>query len=195
MMLSASETTAAEMAQARPGRGRRLTAFAVDCGSGLLALLAGVLLAAVWLLLRSGLGLIDAPEGDAVVAAAVAGATAPAWAAWLFARSRRRGATFGEGVAGLGVAEREGHGRPSGRRRSLRLALHPLSLPLWGWLALTALLSGLPWAWAPPLLVVALVALGGVGSLALLLVRPSAPALHDRVAGTRLFIRMDGARR
>jgi hypothetical protein len=71
----------------------------------------------------------------------------------------------------------------------LRLATHPLALPLWGWLTLTALHSGLPWLWLPSAAVVIAVALAGLLSFALLLARPELSAIHDLIARTRLVVR------
>lgn len=167
-----------------PGRGARFAAVALDLGA-LLALLAIVAVAvAGWLLARTAWGRLDAGAADAWAAAALLAACVPAWGAWQLARLRRAGATFGEARAGLAVEA------SSARRRLLRFALHPLSVPVWGWLALTLLVSGLG---GPALALAALCAiagalagLGGLAALALAAARPGARAPHDLPAGTRL---------
>ncbi|MSQ41839.1 MAG: hypothetical protein EXR65_02230 [Dehalococcoidia bacterium] len=166
-------------------RRRRLLAPAIDAAIGLLALTAGLVVAAVWLLWRTDAGRLDARTGDAVAAAAAIGATIPTWAAWLALRTVRDRATPGQRLAGLVVVERRrGH-----RAALLRLAVHPLAMPFWGWLALTALQSGVPWLWLPPALLAAAVAAGGAISLAGLLAAPRRPAIHDLLARTTLASR------
>jgi hypothetical protein len=188
-------------------RRRRLLAVGFDVGGGLVAMLAALAIATLWLLLRSGLGRDDAGGGDAVLALSLVAGVAPAWAVYLGAALWRGGMTPGQRRAGVAVQSR-GSGeasapfngpRVSGAlvepgeapgtarwRRALRLAVHPISLPVWGWVALTALLAGVPWLWLPFALATVAVALAGAVSLVLLLVWPSMPALHDRVAGTSL---------
>ena len=164
-------------------RRRRIGAAAIDAATALLALAAGLLVAAAWLLLRTDFGRTDVGEGDGVAAASLVGATMPAWAAWLALRVRRDGATVGQRRAGLTVVPRS---QARGWPPQLRFAIHPLALPLWGWLALTALLSGVPWLWLLPVLMSAVIALAGVVSFALLLLWPQRRAIHDLVAGTTL---------
>ena len=141
------------------------------------------------LLLRTDLGRTDVGDGDAVAAVSLVTAAAPAWAAWMAARVRRDGVTPGQRRAGLRVSRRGGE-RPAGAwRRQLRLAVHPLALPLWGWLTLTALLSGVPRLWLPPAFIATAVAFAGLLSFVLLLAEPQRRALHDRIARTRLALR------
>ena len=169
-------------------RRRRLAAVSIDALGAMLAVAAGTAVAAGWLMLRTGLGCTDPNSGEAVSAASLIGAALPAWAAWTALRVKREGATPGQRVAGLAVCA-------DGRMRSwlpvLRLAIHPLALPLWGWFAITALLSGLPWVWAPPAIAGGAVAVAGLASFALLLVRPRARPIHDRVARTALTAATD----
>ena len=174
---------AEETARAFISRRRRLAAAAIDATGALLTVAAGIVVAAGWLLLRSDLGGTDVGDGDAVAAASLVGATLPAWAAWLSLRVRRDGSTPGQRRAGLLVAR---GAAMTPWLRQLRLAIHPLALPLWGWLALTALLSGLPWLWLPPLVAGVAVALAGLVSFALLLARPDLRAVHDLIARTEL---------
>ena len=169
-------------------RRRRLAAASIDALGAMLAVAAGTAVAVAWLMSRTDLGRTDASSGDAVAAASLIGAALPAWAAWTALRVKREGATAGQRMAGLAVSTdaRMGSWLPV-----LRLAVHPLALPLWGWFAITALLSGLPWVWAPPAIAGLAVAVAGLASFALLLVRPGARAIHDRVARTALTAATD----
>ncbi len=167
-----------------PGRRRILAAAAVDAAL-LVALHAGAaLLAVAWLMTRSGLGRHDPGGIDAAVAVAVVGAAAPAWVAWTLLAAHWRLPTPGQSVAGVRPVAAPGAHRYA---LYLRAAAAPLSLPGWLWSAATPLLAGLPpWLAFPPLVGAAGVAAAGLGSLALLLVRPRARLLHDRVARTAL---------
>ena len=164
-------------------RRRRLAAASIDALGAMLAVAAGAAVAAVWLMSRSELGRTDASSGDAVAAASFVGAALPAWAVWIALRVRREGVTPGQRAAGLAVSAdaRMGSWLPV-----LRLVIHPLALPVWGWFVITALLSGIPWFWAPPVIAGVAVAVAGLASFTLLLVRPDARAVHDRVARTAL---------
>ena len=166
-----------------PAIGARLAAVGYDAGVLVLLLLAGLVAALAYLLVRTSWGRFDVGAGDALVAWALLGATLPAWGTWEAARLCTGGATLGQARFGLAV-----EGEPSWRR-CVRLLVHPLSLPLWGWLALTLLLTEVLWLLVPPLLVMLAIAAAGLASLAIVLLRPSARPLHDRVAGTRLMRR------
>ncbi len=74
-------------------------------------------------------------------------------------------------------------------RKVTRLALHPASLPVWGWLIVITLLPGLPWLPLAPIVVAVGVALGGVVSTVMFLGWPAARPPHDLIAGTRLVVR------
>lgn len=124
----------------RPGRLVRLFAVVIDAATLLLLLLAGLVVAFVWLLIRSSAGRFDAGTGDTLIAASLIGAIAPAWTAWQATRLYRLGATFGQARLGLAV-----EGAPW--QRALRLLPHPLSLLLWSWLLVTLLLAGAPPVW------------------------------------------------
>ncbi len=191
-------------------RRRRFAAAGFDLAGGFAATFVALVVAALWLLLRSGLGRDDAGEGDAVLALALVAAVAPAWTLYVGARLWRGGATPGQRRMALavGVARAVGPAAPfdglrvSGEilkpgvdvgpldaprwRRGLRLAAHPLALPAWAWLTLSVALTGVPWLWTPVAAVAGAVALAGAASFALLVVRPSMPALHDRLARTAL---------
>jgi hypothetical protein len=163
-----------------PGRRVRLAAAAIDAAV-LLVLLTGTLIVALaYLLARTAWGRFDVGLGDALVAASLLGAGVPAWAAWQLARLQLEGATLGQRRLGLAVEAR------APWRRLARFAAHPLAVPVWGWLALTALIAGLPWLPLLPALAGGLVLLAGLVSLAMLAVDPDARGLHDRLAGTRL---------
>ena len=143
----------------QPGRLVRLCAVVIDFVTLLPLLLAGLIVAFAWLLLRSSAGRYDAETGDTLIAVSLIGATVPAWTAWQAVRLYRLGATFGQARLGLAV-----EGAPW--RRTLRLLPHPLSLPLWGWFILTLLIAGASgwWLLAPPLAWLAIL-VGAVATL------------------------------
>ncbi len=166
-----------------PARLDRATAFAIDLGWGALAVLAATLLAFGWLFVRTDLGATHVTDGDSIIAAAVIGAAIPAWIGWVALHALTTGATRGQQRTGLRVEVTSA--RPLAR--ALRLALHPISVPGWLWLAAVVAILEVPWL---PLLVVligATIALMGVISIALLITDPSAAPLHDRAAGTRVM--------
>ena len=165
-----------------PGAGARLLAVVFDAGTLVLLLLAGLVVAFAWLLVRTSWGRFDVGTGDALVATSLIGATVPAWAAWLAARLHLHGATPGEARLGLAV-----EGEPW--RRAARLLAHPISLPLWGWLTLTVLITELRVLLLPAVFVLLAVAVAGLLSLGMLLVRGHARLLHDYVFGTRIVRR------
>lgn len=165
-----------------PGAGVRLAAIVYDAGTLLLLLLAALVVAFAWLLIRTSWGRFDVGTGDALVATSLIGATTPAWGAWQAARLHRDGATVGQARFGLAT-----EGEPL--RRSARLLVHPLSLPLWFWLALTVLISEVRIVLWPILFILLAVAVAGLLSLGILLVRGDARLLHDYVAGTRVVRR------
>ena len=173
---------------ARATRGRRAAALALDAGSGLLAALAAAVLATAWLLARTGRGALDPTDGDTALAFAVVAAVPAAWVAWLVLRLRRDAATPGQRALHLHVASARGleAPAPAATRAVVRLAVHPLGAVGWAWLAmLTALAGGWPLDAAFGLVALA-VAAAGLASAAMLLVRPHARPLHDRIAGTRV---------
>ena len=151
---------------------------------------AGFVIAFVWLLLRSSWGRDDVAESEAIVALSMVSATIPAWAGWQMSRLVLDAATTGQRWAGLAVVQDEGRARIW---RAARFLLHPLSLPLWGWLTLGALLAEAPWLPLALLLLLGAVTLGGVISSGIVIARPGARALHDRIAHTRLVARESDA--
>ena len=168
-----------------PGRSRILAAAAVDAAL-VVALHAGAaVLAAAWLLARSGFGQRDLAEIDAAAAVAAVGAAAPAWVAWTLLAARWRLPTPGQSLARIPPG-RGGRRAPvralrsggGGAALASRLALvgghaAPRGAP--------AVVSRSPRSSAA-----AGVAAAGLGSLGLLLVRPRPRLLHDRVARTAL---------
>ena len=165
-----------------PGAGARLAAVVYDAGMLVLLLLAVLVVAFAWLLIRTSWGRFDVGTGDALIATSLIGATVPAWAAWQAARLHMHGATAGQARFGLAT-----EGEPL--RRSARLLVHPLSLPLWSWLVLTVLITELRLLLWPAVLVLLAVAAAGLLSLGMLLLRGDARLLHDYVAGTRVVRR------
>ena len=85
----------------RPGLLVRLFAVVIDFATLLPLLLAGLIVAFAWLLLRSSAGRYDAETGDTLIAVSLIGATVPAWTAWQAVRLYRLGATFGQARLGL----------------------------------------------------------------------------------------------
>lgn len=162
-----------------PSPGRRMLAIAIDLIYGGLASLAAACVAGGWLLVRTAWGRDDVQPGDATLAAALLLAATPAWLAWTAVSLARQGATPGQARWGLRVT--------GGRwRRILRLALHPLGIPGWLWLAVlagVATFDALAIAFAAAGLLVLLGALATAGRTAL---RPRSRGLHDLIARTRL---------
>lgn len=142
---------------------------------------AGVI-AMAWLLLRTGAGRDDVSEFDAILAAAVVLAVPPAWFV-RFALATADGGTAGQRAAGLEV---EG----ARRQRTLRVALHPLSLPAWWWLAALAAAAGAQLGAVALALTGGAVALGAAASL--LRWAGGRAGLHDVAAGTRIQVRKRG---
>jgi hypothetical protein len=170
----------AATSKSRPSRGQRFRAVARDLLPLATAEAVSIALVTVWLLVRSGAGGRDLPDLDAQLAAAALLAVPPAWLAW-YASGISSGTSSGQRSAGMRV-------QGSSVRRSLRLVLHPLAVPLWTWLALLALAAGLPYLAIPLLLATVLVALGGLVSVARWALAPGRPGLHDVLAGTRLVV-------
>lgn len=182
MQFTATSASATGASPHRTARSTRLRALVIDLGAGLaIQLGSGVLALLVFLASTSG-GERDLSSSAAAIGWAIALAAVPAWFGYLGHAVAVDGGTPGQAATGLTV-----EGGPA--RRLARLALHPMSALGWCWLALVA-----GWATVPgvPLMLaaVAVTVLGGGVVSAVLLARdPGAPALHDRLAGTRLVAR------
>jgi hypothetical protein len=171
----------------RPGvalvtRRRRVAALALD-----LAVLAGFavvasLLSLAWMLARTEAGRYDLAIGDSTFAFALLLAAVPARVALLAADVAVLNATPGQRRMGLTV---EG----ASPRRLLRLAVHPLGVVAWLWLAVVANLATLPVVGLVLLAVAMTGLLGVVASTILVLRAPSSAGAHDILAGTRLVAR------
>ncbi len=140
-----------------------------------------VIVAFLVLLVRTEWGRYDPGDGDSLVAAALIAAVVPGWYAWLAAGAIWDASTPGQRTVGLLVLA------PLSRRRLARIGrflVHPVSVPIWLWLAVGAALATLPWlpllfaAIAVTMLIVAAVSAG------LVIRRPAARAIHDHVGGT-----------
>lgn len=167
-------------------RRARLHALAGDVGMLLGGSLLATLLAFAYLLVRTSWGATDVGDFDSALAAALLLAIPPTWAAWLLISVAEHRATPGQRRAGLVLAASETARRGAPQ---LRMALHPLSLPLWLWSAVMLLLLSVP---VLPWLVVlwcSLIAIVGLASFVMLLVQPRSPAIHDQLAGTRVVVR------
>lgn len=160
-----------------PSRARLLAALAIDLATLVAALCASALVAIAWLLARTGAGRLDPEERDAVVAFALWAAAAPAWTAWQWRMLHAHGSTFGARRTGAGAVP-----RLEGRRRLVWLLLHPVTVPAWGWLTLTAAIPGPLALVAVPLTVTACVLVLAVVSCVLVLVTPGGAPLHARIA-------------
>ncbi len=138
----------------------------------------GCLLASAWLFVRSSYGAVDVEVRDAQAAAAVVLAMPPTWLAW-YSRGLLQGRTWGQTRGGVRV---EG----TARQQILRFVMQPLALPLWSWVTVIFLASGLPLVAAGVVILMGAITFGAlVSSLEWLFVADSR-AVHDRVAGTRL---------
>ena len=182
MQFTATSPSALEAPPARIRRATRLRAVAVDLGLGIGIQFTFGAIALLVFLVTTGGGHRDLASSTATVGWAIALAGVPAWLGYLGHAVAVEGGTSGQQAAGLSV-----EGGPT--RRLGRLAMHPLSAVGWCWLALVAAWATIP---AVPLLLAAVAAtvLGGsVISMALLAWNADAPALHDRLAGTRLAAR------
>jgi hypothetical protein len=162
-------------------RTRRFVAAAIDVATLLVAIVLAAVAGIGYLLVRTGWGLFDASVFDAFVAASLVLTMLPAWLACQAMRLMRRGATFGQDCVRLRLFMRDG-AQPYAPM--LRLAMHPLSIPGWLWLAALAGIAGIPWLQIVLLVPALLLFLGGIVSAGIILARPGSPALHDRLAKT-----------
>ena len=165
-------------------RRRRAAAWLIDLGVLALLLTVAVTLALAWLLVRTAWGRFDALDGDTAVAFALAGALPPVWLARLAMGLARDGATPGQRASGLRVETTRGVATPA--RRAARLLAHPAGAVGWAWLAAIAWVTGIQAIAWPLTVVLGAAILVSVASTVLWLVRPGAPPLHDRLAGTKL---------
>ncbi|MBX7111562.1 MAG: hypothetical protein K1X87_06920 [Dehalococcoidia bacterium] len=164
--------------EAARSRARWLAAWGLDLLT-LLAALAGCgLLAIVWMLVRTDRGRYDLGTWDAIGALSLCAAAAPAWSAWQWLRLRDRGVTFGGREP-----SQPGEAAPaSTSRRALLAALHPAMLPLWLWVTamlMTTGIAALAFVAVLPFTMFLTGALLMLGSMAMLLARPSAAPLHE----------------
>jgi hypothetical protein len=156
-----------------------VTALAIDLIFGGLASLLALFVALLWLLVRTAWGRDDVPTPDATAAAALLLAATPAWLVWTALRLIQRGATPGQARVGLRVTGRT-------RQRLFRFALHPLAAPGWLWLGILTGVATFDLFALACAAIGFMLLLGGLVTVALAIVRPTARGLHDRAAGTRL---------
>jgi len=167
-------------------RGARVRALLWDVGGLVFGALISFVVGVTYLLMRTTWGTYDAGDFDSALATALVLAVPPTQAGWLLLSVAERGATPGQRRAGLAIARREGEWRAA---RIVRMALHPLSLPAWLWLAAMLFLLAVP---VLPWLVVlwsGLLAIGVLSSIVIFAIRPAAPAVHDLLARTRVVVR------
>ena len=140
-------------------------------------------LAVAWLLVRTAWGREDVRDIDGAIALALLGAVVPTWLARLAVSMATTGATPGQRALRVHLeATRDVSTRWA---LAIRLATHPFGAIGWAWIAGVLALAGLFQIAATFALVAVLVAIAGLGSLAIILVRPGALTLHDRASGLR----------
>ena len=138
-----------------------LLAVLIDAATLGAALLVAGAAATAFLLLRSRAGSIDPSFRDAAAAVTLCAAVVPAWTAWQWQALADGGATFG------------------GRAVAARLALHPVSITAWYWLAATLTVLAAPgstaleWLAAGAGILATLMALLALASLVVRMVRPA----------------------
>ncbi len=168
-----------------PRRLRRLGAATADVVALWIAIIGVLIVANLYLLVRTAAGRYDVGDVDSLIAVTFEASIVPVWVAWQVFSVVRTGATAGQRLLGLRV---ETLPRAHAGARFLRMALHPVSAPAWLWLALMIWLAGAPRALSlTPVMGAAAVVAAGVASGVILLVRPpGARAIHDRLARTRI---------
>lgn len=182
-MLSDVPRTVATAVDGPADRRMRLLAVVRDAAALLPPLAIAAAIAVAWLLSRTAWGRDDVRSVDSAVALALVATVPPAWLVRLALHSITAGGTPGQRAAGLRLTARRRHARVA---VLIRLALHPLGTVGWAWLAATLAMAQLYTAALVPAAVGALTLLGGLTSLAVVLVAPGARGVHDRLAGTRL---------
>lgn len=160
--------------RAPAARGRRVAATVDDLARLALGTIIALAASIGFLFWRTAWGAVDATALDTAIATAVLLTPAPTWLSWMLAAALDDRATPGQHRRGLGV--RFGRSEPSGLRL-LRFAIHPLSAPGWLWLAAIAFLIGAPLLSWLLLFIASVVAISGLGSVALLAL--GRRALHD----------------
>jgi hypothetical protein len=166
-MVGPSELARTE--QATDLRARVLRRLASNAVSLLAAWALAMLIAVVWLAIRTGGGARDVWTVEAMLAVSFACAAMPAWtAARVYA------------IARTGISDRSGD-PVAAWRRALWIALHPLTLPAWAWLTAVLAIATLPAAYVA-LAASVVVAVLSVASLLVLLTVPASRALHTRLA-------------
>jgi len=131
---------------------------------------AGAAVAVVWMLVRTDRGRYDLGTGDAVLALSLFAAAAPAWSAWQWLGLRERAQAF------------EAAGTSSSRRLWLLTAMHPALVPFWLWVTAMLLFSGVALLGIAAVAAFTMFVTGGalmIGSVPVLLMRPSARPLHE----------------
>lgn len=177
MIAPPPETTAS----APTGRRRLFAGFAFDLVTLVGAALTTGLVAIAWLLTRTEAGLVDPSDGDAVVAFAMWAAALPAWSAWQWRSLALHATSRGMQSVAPGAASQ----LFSGRRRVMWYLLHPVTVPAWIWLALTAAIPG-PFQLAVlPAAIATLQTVMTVTSCIVVFIKPSRPPGHVRIARGR----------
>jgi len=164
------------------GRRRLLLACAYDAGTLLVALFGSSAVATAWMLSRSDWGRVDLGAPDADLALAISISAGPAWTAWQWLHVWSEGGTFGVRRAMSGSPQ---PASASPVRRVVWLALHPVSIPFWGWATSIFIATGTPAFMAAGLLPATLgllAALLAIASFVMLLVRPLLSPLHTWIA-------------
>ncbi len=152
-----------------------LLAVLIDAATLGAALLVAGVAATAFLLLRSRAGSIDPSFRDAAAAVTLCAAVVPAWTAWQWQALADGGATFGGRAVAIAPVR-----MPTARQAvAARLALHPVSITAWYWLAATLTVLAAPgntaleWLAAGAGILATLMALLALASLVVRLVRPA----------------------
>lgn len=137
------------------------------------------LVAVLWMLARTDRGRYDLGTWDAIGALSLCAAVAPAWSAWRWLRLGDHRATE---LTRSTDHESEPPPPASPPRRWLLTALHPALLPLWLWATAMLMITGLRAFAFVAVLPFTMFLTGGslmLGSVVVLLLRPSAAPLHE----------------
>ena len=159
----------------------RLAAVLFDASRLLLGSLAASLIACGFLFWRSAWGMLDIQPYESSIAAALLLASIPSWLAWILTATLKTGGTPGQ-LRNQTFVRANKNSRS--RARLIRFASHPLSAPVWGWLAVVTFLLD---ARLPSYLfgvASIIVMVGGLGSIILMIFRLE--TLHDRIAQTTI---------
>lgn len=123
--------------------------------------------------------MLDIQPYESSIAAALLLAPTPSWLAWILTATLTTGGTPGQLRKQTFVRATE---NARSGARLIRFASHPLSAPVWGWLAVVTFLLDARLASYVFSAASIIVIIGGLGSILLMIFRLD--TLHDRIAQT-----------